>query len=1069
MTGTLRSLVASLDLDTRGFAQGIQNVDKSLGGIEKTVTTTAKTASTAVDNLSKDFDEASQHANKAADVVDKGFRGKALSAVKQFGTSLMSSFTDIIASNVMATASKFVDDLGNSIELASNKSEQASKVNVLFGNSAHLLEEASRKAAQTVGMSSGKYLESAGNVGNLVRNFGLAGDEAANMSVDILQLAADMGSFNNAEPSEVVLAMGAAFRGENEPIRRFGIMLGQAAIQNEAMKMGLITTGEELDKESRFMATYNLILQQTGNAQGDFARTSMGYANQQRINAAMVEEAWTVVGESIKPVAQVFEKVMAESMVFLLGIISGFLQTLSEWVDANQDLINSVLSVVSLGLDVLIEAVKLVVGAVGGVIQVLLDSQPAMVAVGTILGAILLPRFAAWATMMAVDMIQAVGGFILELLEHLVPGLTVTAAAEGAAVTATWSLNAALAAIGGPITLVVAAVAAVVAVTWDFITASDRGVQAAHDTMKAMEDARGGWKSYADVQADVVTAVEKRTAAEEAEKGNLLRILGYSIPIIGNIKQQADMNEYLAETQNYATEAEKLYQQQLEHDKREAAIKRNQAWVQSLEDVKDAIRGLGPTYTLTQASASRFGEQFGLTADEVRAAWASVRSEFTDNSNKINAALSDLEPGFQMTQQKIDELATEIGVDTSEIELAWTNLQSTMQDSGPAMEAALKKLPDDFRQFAIDAHLSLDQVNGMIESMPPVWGQAAVDMKAAISGLPPELQSVAEQSGMSVEQINQWIASLPPEAWAMQKETAAAFRATTDSITGALDEMVTGSDDAWKAWKRGNKDSVADAEARIEKLQGRLKTLNEVDLTKLGPSALLNWMNAKNATQTELGQLTSFVDNHATIVANVLPEALENSKQDNIDAWNTVFGIAETAASNASDKAPNWGNKVAAAFIQGLTSKLGSSQTIQQVEHNLSKATAAMRGESPPKVGPLHLIDKWGWNVMDAWVMPAVDRLKKGRLDFETILQSYATTTLAAGPGIQVTSSGMVPVTATAASRDDSPGGRKDSSSRRDRPLVGEQNIYVQGMAADEVDQKIYKALHHAEWDLDYE
>src|SRR5688500_15978961 len=68
-----------------------------------------------------------------------------------------------------------MDAIGDSISLASDKAEAASKVNVLFGDSASIVQRASEGAATAVGVSSGKYLELAGTVGNLVTNLGFAG------------------------------------------------------------------------------------------------------------------------------------------------------------------------------------------------------------------------------------------------------------------------------------------------------------------------------------------------------------------------------------------------------------------------------------------------------------------------------------------------------------------------------------------------------------------------------------------------------------------------------------------------------------------------------------------------------------------------------------------------------------------------------------------------------------------------------------------------------------------------------------------------------------------------------
>lgn len=238
-----------------------------------------------------------------------------------------------IANAVSSVVSGVVDKVGQSIQLASDKAEAASKANVLFGDSYRIVEQASRSAATTVGLSSGAYLTAAGNLGNLITNFGIVGDEAAAMSVDMLQLASDMGSFNNASTEEVTEAMGAAFRGETEPIRRFGVMLSAADVAARAVAMGLAASTKAVSTEAKARATYSLILQQTTKAQGDFARTSDGLANSERINAAKMEESMTRLGEAITPLYMTIMPLLADGTRAVIDVLTNLASFVAPLVD----------------------------------------------------------------------------------------------------------------------------------------------------------------------------------------------------------------------------------------------------------------------------------------------------------------------------------------------------------------------------------------------------------------------------------------------------------------------------------------------------------------------------------------------------------------------------------------------------------------------------------------------------------------------------------------------------------------------------------------------------------------
>lgn len=294
-----------------------------------------------------DMESGLDQATKAADKLDReldgvdksvggvkgsmgGLGGSMLGAAKG-GAALGAGLLGVQIGAELVTG--LVGKAGEAISLASDKAESASKAQVLFGDSYGIIEEASKGAAEAVGLSSGAYLAAAGDVGNLVVNFGIAGDEAANMSKDIVALAADMGSFNNASTAEVTEAIGAAFRGETEPIRRFGVMIDQAAVATEAVALGLAQAKQPLTAAIKLQATYSLILKQTGKAQGDFARTSDGFANSQRIAGAKMEEAMTLLGEALIPIAAKIMPMVAEGVTALVGLFTDLANVVAPLVD----------------------------------------------------------------------------------------------------------------------------------------------------------------------------------------------------------------------------------------------------------------------------------------------------------------------------------------------------------------------------------------------------------------------------------------------------------------------------------------------------------------------------------------------------------------------------------------------------------------------------------------------------------------------------------------------------------------------------------------------------------------
>jgi uncharacterized coiled-coil DUF342 family protein len=188
------------------------------------------------------------------------------------------------------------------INAASDLEESMSKVGVIFGEGAKEVEAFAETAAKALGQSKQDVLEAAGTFGTFGKAAGLAGTDLAEFSNGMTALASDVASFNNAEPDEVIQAMGAALRGEAEPMRRFGVLLNDATLRAEAMALGIYDGNGALTDQQKILAAQQAILKQTADAQGDFARTSEGLANQTRIMKAQFEDVKAELGKALLPI-----------------------------------------------------------------------------------------------------------------------------------------------------------------------------------------------------------------------------------------------------------------------------------------------------------------------------------------------------------------------------------------------------------------------------------------------------------------------------------------------------------------------------------------------------------------------------------------------------------------------------------------------------------------------------------------------------------------------------------------------------------------------------------------------
>jgi len=188
-----------------------------------------------------------------------------------------------------------------SVDAASDLDESLSKTNVVFGEQADAIVAWSEESATALGISQQAALEAIGTYGNLFSAFDVLPDASAEMSKGLVQNAADLASFNNASPEDMLNALRAGITGEAEPLKKYGIALTAAAVDQKALEMGLVDINGEISEAGKIQARYAIIQEQAALAQGDFARTSDGLANSTRIVKAQLTDASAALGKQLLP------------------------------------------------------------------------------------------------------------------------------------------------------------------------------------------------------------------------------------------------------------------------------------------------------------------------------------------------------------------------------------------------------------------------------------------------------------------------------------------------------------------------------------------------------------------------------------------------------------------------------------------------------------------------------------------------------------------------------------------------------------------------------------------------
>lgn len=281
--------MADLDLKiqaTDAFSPTFSAFNRALGGIGDAATAPIRALGGIVDTLGK--------------------VGLAANGIRDIATSLGAVFN-------------------GPINAASDVNEAMNKVQVVFGASADSVTEFAKTAATGLGQSQVTALGALGTFGNLFVSMGMTTDAAAGMSKETVQLASDLASFNNIRPEEALDKLRAGLVGETEPLRALGVNLSAAAVEAKALETNVGKTKDTLTAADKATASFALILAQTGTAQGDFARTSTGFANAQRVIGAQFHDLKASIGQAFLPtmerVVGVFSTLLPGAMTAISGPI----------------------------------------------------------------------------------------------------------------------------------------------------------------------------------------------------------------------------------------------------------------------------------------------------------------------------------------------------------------------------------------------------------------------------------------------------------------------------------------------------------------------------------------------------------------------------------------------------------------------------------------------------------------------------------------------------------------------------------------------------------------------------
>lgn len=230
---------------------------------------------------------------------------------------------------------KIVDFGKQCLELGSDLAEVQNVVDVTFPGMTAQVDKFAKNAAQSFGLSETMAKQYTGTFGAMAKAFGFTERQAYDMGSTLTGLAGDVASFYNLSQDEAYTKIKSVFTGETESLKDLGVVMTQTALDSYALANGFGKTTSAMTEAEKVALRYQFVQDQLSAAQGDFARTSDGWANQCRILSLQLQSLMATIGQGLinlfAPVIKVINTVIGK-----LATLANAFKSFTELITGNK-------------------------------------------------------------------------------------------------------------------------------------------------------------------------------------------------------------------------------------------------------------------------------------------------------------------------------------------------------------------------------------------------------------------------------------------------------------------------------------------------------------------------------------------------------------------------------------------------------------------------------------------------------------------------------------------------------------------------------------------------------------
>ncbi|MDU6360626.1 MAG: hypothetical protein E6590_11760 [Clostridiales bacterium] len=383
-------------------------------------------------SLSEGFKQSTKYVAKFSELVKASFLGGA------------------IASGVSILTSKVMELGKESIQLASDLVEVQNVVDTTFGQNASQIDAWAKTTLNAYGITELQAKQWSGSMGAMLKSSNIASEDMLIMSTNLAGLAGDMASFYNLDHDNAWQKIRSGIAGESEPLKELGINMSVANLEAYALAQGIKKSFSDMSQAEQTLLRYNYLMEVSADAQGDFARTSDSFSNQQKLltnnikqlSATIASKALPFLTKLYKKANEFVSNIDVDKVLGVFSKVGDFIQPLIPHIESLGDTIKQTFidimpnlssfgedfaTLISKGTPPLFKLIESIVKLGGGLINFFL---PILMKIGESVGPILIkigeglsPLLEKAATMFTVlgPLIGEVIGVILSAFDEFMP------------------------------------------------------------------------------------------------------------------------------------------------------------------------------------------------------------------------------------------------------------------------------------------------------------------------------------------------------------------------------------------------------------------------------------------------------------------------------------------------------------------------------------------------------------------------------------------------------------------------------------------------------------------------